>query len=283
MNTTDMPWVLKLHDSYFNLRWNDIGNTLKQEAKDNNIAFCDDCWNAYKKFLCAAASPGCGMANCYQNAIGSATDCIAACPCESNSQFVVQPTCFDCVTSCTADAVAQPCGRFGLSKQTCIQLVNICGCNPSQQDANTICSDFADNGIFVDLGNGSCTSTPTWCGAISNNQTNFNNSQSSNFNNSQSSNFNSSNSSMPPLNSTALEQPRPGRLCPNSHTCLSVYNALGANVIANPVTTLQGVDNNGNPGNNGTGGNNGNNGNSAVSNCASPLLLLAALFLLLFV
>jgi hypothetical protein len=166
---------------------------------------------------------------------------------------------------CTTDAVAPTCGQFGLSKNSCIQLVNICGCNPSQQDANTVCSDFSEDGLDVNLGNASCTDKPTWCGIVSGNQT-------SNF-----TSPNNNSSAISPLNNTALLAPQPGRFCPNSRVCLSIYNAVGANVVANPVTTLQGVDNNGNPGNNGT------TGAAAISKCASPLLLLAAIFLLLFV
>lgn len=276
-NVTDMPWVLKLTDSYLNTRWSDIGSSVHKEVNGAGIGFCDDCWNAYKHFLCAAAEPQCGMAACYQNAISSATDCIAACPCDTMDQFVVQPTCFKCVMGCTSAAVAPSCGQFGLSKRTCIQLVNICGCNPQAQDANTICSDFSDQGFFVDLGNGSCTDTPTWCGLSSGNQT-------ANFTsvtniNASSVSPNMNNSAIPALNNSALMKPTRGQLCPNSHVCLSIYNALGADVVANPVTTLGGVDNNGNPGTNG----NGTNGSGAVSTCASPLLLLAALFLVLFV
>jgi len=55
-----------------------------------------------------------------------------------------------------------------------------------------------------------------------------------------------------------------------------MYNAFGANVMANPVTTFDGVDNNGNP-------DDGSKGAAAISKCASPLLLLAGIFLLLFV
>jgi hypothetical protein len=216
------------------------------------------------------------MAACYQNAILSATDCIAACPCDTMDQFFVQPTCFKCVMGCTSDAVAPSCGQFGLSKRTCIQLVNICGCNPQAQDVNTICSDFSDQGFFVDLGNGSCTDTPTWCGLSSGNQTTSFTSVTNI--NASSVSPNNNNSAIPALNNSALMQPTRGQLCPNSHVCLSIYNALGADVVANPVTTLGGVDNNGNPGNG-----NGTNNGGAVSTCASPLLLLAALFLVLFV
>lgn len=277
-NNTDMPWILKLHDAYFFQRWNKIEDTVHNEVNNNGIGMCNDCTNAYKQFLCAAASPQCGMASCYQNAITSATDCIAACPCDTLSEFIVQPACFSCVMQCTTAAVAPRCGQFGLSKQTCIQLVNICGCNPSASDANTICQDFSDQGLNVDLGNGTCTDVPTWCGLSSGNQTsNF--TDVTNFNASDVSPNGNNSAALPPLNNTGLMQAQPGRLCPNSHVCLSIYNANGANVIANPVTTLGGVDNNGNPGTNGTGGNN----SSAVSACASPLLLLAALFLLMFV
>jgi hypothetical protein len=130
----------------------------------------------------------------------------------------------------------------------------------------------------VNLGNGSCLGTPTWCGLSSGNQT-------SNFTdvtnvNASAVSPNQNNSAIPALNNSALMQPEPGRLCPNAQICLSIYNAVGANVVANPVTTLGGVDNNGNPGTNG----NGTAGNSsAVSTCANPLLLIAALFLILFV
>jgi len=265
LNTTDMPWVLKLHDSYYSEKETEIKSAVKKELQNAGIAFCDACWGAYLTWLCAAATPQCGMDTCYQNAITSASGCIAACNCDPVNKFVVQPDCHRCVMECTTDAVAPTCGQFGLSKNSCIQLVNICGCNPSQQDANTVCSDFSDDGVDVNLGNASCSDTPTWCGLSGNGTSNFN---SSSTNNNSSASF----------NNTAMQTPQPGRFCPNSRVCLSIYNALGANVVANPVTTLQGVDNNGNTDNNGT-----KSGAAAISQCASPLLLLAATFLLLFV
>jgi hypothetical protein len=142
------------------------------------------------------------------------------------------------------------------------------------QDVETVCQDFDENGVFVDLGNDTCTDLPTWCSLSSGNQT-------SNFTDVTNINASSvspqgNSSAIPALNNTALQQPQPGRLCPNSHVCLSIYNAYGANVIANPVTTLGGVNNNG-------AGNGTSDQGAAVSNCASPLLLLAALFLLMFV
>jgi len=264
INSTDMPWVLKLHDSYYKEREAEIKSSVKKELQTAGIAFCDTCWDAYLKWLCAAASPECGMATCSQNAAQSAAGCVDACNCDPVDKLFVQPDCHRCVMACYTDAVAPSCGQFGISKNSCKQLVNICGCNPSQQDAETICSDFSEEGFDVNLGNGSCTSAPTWCGLSSGNHT-------SNFTNISPNN----NSSIPSLNNWQAAQP--GRLCPNSRVCLSIYNALGANVVANPVTTLQGVDNNGNPGTNGT------DSAAAISKCASPLLLLAAIFLLLFV
>jgi len=272
-----MAWVLKLHDSYYNQQLNNIKDAVHSELNTNGIGFCEACWTAYEKWLCAAATPQCGMAACYQNNIGNATDCINACPCGGMNEFVVQPGCYQCVMGCTQDAVGQQCGQFGLSKSSCKQLVNICGCNPKQQDAETICSDFSDNGFNLDLGNDSCTSVPTWCGLSSGNQT----SNWTDVTNVNASNVspNGNNSAIPALNNTALQQPQPGRLCPNSHLCMTIYNSLGADVVANPVTTLQGVNNNGgNTNNNGT-----KSGAIAISKCASPLLLLAGIFLLLFV
>jgi len=276
INTTDMPGVQKLHDSYYNQQLNKIKDAVHNELNTASIGFCEHCWTAYEKWLCAAATPQCGMAECYQNAIGNATDCIQACNCDPMNEFVVQPDCYRCVMGCTNAAVGPQCGQFGLSKNSCKQLVNICGCNPKQQDAETICSDFADNGFNLDLGNDSCTGVPTWCGLSSGNQT----SNWTDVTNINASNVspNGNNSAIPPLNSTALQQAQPNRLCPNSRVCLTIYNALGAKVVANPVTTLQGVDNNGGNANNGT-----NSGAVAVSQCASPLLLLAGIFLLLFV
>jgi len=271
-----MPGVLKLHDSYYNQQLLKIKDPVHNELNTAGIGFCQACWTAYEKWLCAAATPQCGMAECYQNASDSATDCINACPCDPMNEFVVQPDCYRCVMECTNDAVGPKCGQYGLSKNSCKQLVNICGCNPKQQDAETICSDFSDNGFNLDLGNDSCTSVPTWCGLSSGNQT----SNWTDVTNVNASNVspNGNNSAIPPMNSTAFQQPVANRLCPNSRVCLTIYNALGANVVANPVTTLQGVDNNGGNANNGT-----NSGAVAVSQCASPLLLLAGIFLLLFV
>jgi hypothetical protein len=276
INRTDMPGVLKLHDSYYNQQLNKIKNAVHNELNTAGIGFCQTCWTAYEKWLCAAATPQCGMAECYNNAISNATDCIAGCPCDPISEFVVQPDCYRCVMGCTNAAVGRQCGQFGLSKNSCKQLVNICGCTPTPQNAETVCRDFSDNGFDLYLGNDTCSSVPTWCGLSSGNQT-------SNFTdvtniNASSVSPNGNNSQIPPLNGTAMQPFQPNELCPNSRVCLTIYNALGADVVANPVTTLQGVDNNGGNANNGT-----NSGAVAISKCASPLLLLAGIFLLLFV
>jgi len=277
LNQTDMPWVGKLHDAYYQQKMDDIAGTLHDQVNDAGIGFCEHCWSAFRKWVCAVANPQCGMNECYSNAISnqSAVDCIAACNCDPMEQFVVQPVCMQCVMACTTAAVGPSCRQLGISKNSCRQLVNICGCNPKSQDVETICTDFDENGFNVDLGTDMCTDVPTWCALSSGNQT-ANWTDVTNINASSVS-PNSNNSAIPPLNSTALQAAQPGRLCPNSHVCLSIWNAYGANVVANPVTTLQGVDNNGNSGTNGT------DHSAAVSKCASPLLLLAALFLLLFV
>jgi hypothetical protein len=125
----------KLHDSYYNEQLNKIKDAVHNELNTAGIGFCQACWTAYEKWLCAAATPQCGMAECYQNNIGNATDCINACPCDPMNEFVVQPDCYRCVMGCTNAAVGKQCGQYGLSKNSCKQLVNICGCNPKQQDA----------------------------------------------------------------------------------------------------------------------------------------------------
>jgi len=160
------------------LAWSSFTSTLSDYASRYDFTICQDCITALKLTFCASLVPSCGFFECYGEAIeqienqclpsyysttGSTSQCQSQCS-ELTTNPQAEAVCYLCEANCISGIILNSCMSYMMSRTMCANLLSVCACDTNQNDIDTVCQFFSDEGYTIPFPQGlTCSATENWC------------------------------------------------------------------------------------------------------------------------